>query len=245
MAVVSERVQHESGGIRRIPNQIPGDLRLWWVDLDAYAAFDPLVGLEDSDYARADRMAFELDARRLLASRHVLRWLVAEALGRSPRQLVIEADRFGKPRLLDSTVRFSLSRSGRYGLVGVSRELEVGVDVELIRPVPDAEGLAKNHFTAVERVEWQRAGPEHRDRRFLECWTRKEACAKALGTGLLIQPALIEVGCAGDVRVLSIQPGGPPCDVTVCSLNPSVEVVAAVAVATKEAAEVARRASSP
>ncbi len=242
---MSERVQHESSGIKRIPHQIPADLRLWWIDLDAYAVSDPLAGLEASDYEQAERMAFQQDARRLLAGRHVVRSLVAGTVGRSARKLRIVADRFGKSRLLDSTVRFSLSRSGRYGLVGVSRELEVGVDVELIHPVPDAEGLAKDHFTDVERVEWQRAGPEHRDRRFLECWTRKEACAKALGTGLLIQPALIEVGCAADLRVVSIRPGGPPCDVTVCSLNPSVDVVAAAAVATKEAAEVARQAASP
>jgi 4'-phosphopantetheinyl transferase len=245
MTVVSERVQYEPSGIRRIPHQIPADLRLWWIDLDAYATSDPLAGLEASDYEQAERMAFELDARRLLAGRHVVRSLVAGTVDRSARELMIVADGFGKPRLLDSTVRFSLSRSDRYGLVGVSRELEVGVDVELIRPVPEAEALAKDHFTDDEQMEWQRAGPERRDRRFLECWTRKEACAKALGTGLLIQPALIEVGGAADVRVANIRPGETPCEVTVCSLNPSVEAVAAAAVATKEAAEAARRASSP
>lgn len=242
---MSKRVQYESGGIRPIPHEIPADLRLWWIDLDTYAASDPFEGLEASDYEQADRMAFEQDARRLLAGRHVVRSLVAETLGRSPGHLVIEADRFGKPRLPDSTVRFSLSRSGRYGLVGMSRELEVGVDVELIRPVPDAEALAKDHFTDLEHAEWNRAGPAHRDRRFLECWTRKEACAKALGTGLLIQPALIEVGGASDIRVVNVRSGEALCGVTVCSVNPSVEAAAAAAVATPEAAEAARRASSP
>lgn len=242
---MSKRVQYESGGIQPIPHEIPADLRLWWIDLDTYAASDPFEGLEASDYEQAERMAFEQEARRLLAGRHVVRSLVAETLGRSPRDLVIEADGFGKPRLLDSTVRFSLSRSGRYGLVGVSCEMEVGVDVELIRPVPEAEALARDHFTAVERAEWQRAGPEQRDRRFLECWTRKEACAKALGTGLLIPPALIEVGCASDVRVVRIRLEETPCAVTVCSLDPTTEVVAAAAVATADAAEAARRASNP
>ena len=242
---MSERVQHESVGIRCISHQIPADLCLWWIDLDAYAASDPLAGLEASDYEQAERMAFEPDARRLLAGRHVVRSLVAVTVDRSARELRIVADRFGKRRLLDSSVRFSLSRSGRFGLVGISRELEAGVDVELIRPVPEAEALAKDHFTDLEHAEWSRAGPAHRDRRFLECWTRKEACTKALGTGLLIQPALIEVGWSTDVRAANVRSGEALCGVTVCSVQPSADVCAAVAVATPEAAEAARRASSP
>lgn len=242
---MSVRVQHESRGIRFLPHNLSADLRLWWVDLEAYADAVPIAELETSDNAQANRMAFDQDALRLLASRHVLRWLVAETLGRSPGQLVIEADTLGKPHLADGAVRFNVSHSGRFGLVGISREWEVGVDVEVVRPVPEVEALARDHFTGLEFAEWCSAGPAQRDRRFLECWTRKEACAKALGTGLLLRPVLIEVGCAAGVRIASIRPGGPPCEVTVCSLQPSVEAVAAAAVATKEAAEVARRASSP
>ena len=242
---MSERVQQESRGIQFLPHDLSADLHLWWVDLDACADAVPIAGLETSDYAQADRMKVGQDARRLRASRHVLRWLIAETLGRSPGQLVIEADALGKPHLADGAVQFNVSHSGRYGLVGISRDREVGVDVEVIRPVPEVQALARDHFTEFEHAEWCRAGPAQRDRRFLECWTRKEACAKALGTGLLIPPRLIEVGCAAEVRSVSVPIGEPPCEVTVCSLQLSFEAVAAAAVATEEAAEAARQAASP
>ena len=62
----------------------------------------------------------------------------------------------------------------------------VGVDIELIRDIPDADDLAA-------RVSFFRRGggrlprpwpAGQRNLAFLACWTRKEAFVKALGEGL-------------------------------------------------------------
>jgi 4'-phosphopantetheinyl transferase len=170
---------------RRVPHQLPDDVQIWLVQLDAYSAGVALEGLAEFEYARAARVAFARDGERFLASRHALRKLLAAALGRAPRDLVIEADEFGKLVLAEANaLQFSLSRTADVALIGLSRNRAIGVDIEEVRTVPEVEELARDHFTVDERAEWSGATAALRDRVFLTCWTRKEAYLKAGGGGL-------------------------------------------------------------
>ncbi len=226
-----ERVQYEHRGIHRLQHGLPADLRLWWIDLETYAAGISLEPGEAPDFAGDPPEEHMSNRRWLLASRHASRGLLAESLGRAPEQLVVEIGAAGKPHLSDGAIRFNVSHSGRFGLVGICREREVGVDIEVVRPVPELEALVDAQFTNTERAEWLRAAPAHRDRRFLATWTRKEACAKALGTGFLIAPLVFAVGTGPEQVIVRIDPpGGPAREVTVCSVQPCAEAVAAVAI---------------
>ena len=50
------------------------------------------------------------------------------------------------------------------------------------------------HFTPRERDAVQCETGAARDRAFLRCWTRKEACMKATGLGLSLAPSSFECG---------------------------------------------------
>lgn len=240
--VVRQELGVVSRYLERVPHAFPADLQLWWVDLDAYAEVVALDGLSAQEHARGARMAFGRDARRYLAGRHALRQVLANELDRSPESLVIEPDEFGKPHLLPAgPLHFNLSHSAHEGLIGVSRDSPVGLDIEVVHQVVDADALAGAHFTDAERAEWSRAAEPLRDRTFLACWTRKEACVKALGVGLSARAATIEAGCAPHKRVVAIPLGGRQCEVTLCSLHLPGESVGAVALATPEAVRIARR----
>ena len=107
--------------------------------------------------------------------------------------------------------------------------------------VVDAEALAEAHFTNDERAAWSRAARALRDRTFLACWTRKEACLKALGVGLSARLASIEVGCDPDLRVVTIPLGrARGAAVTLQSLDWPGASVAAVALAAPAAVRLAR-----
>jgi phosphopantetheinyl transferase (holo-ACP synthase) len=56
-------------------------------------------------------------------------------------------------------------------------------------------------------AEWSAAVEGLRDRTFLTCWTRKEACVKTLGVGLSALSAWIEVGCDPDLRAVAVPLG--------------------------------------
>jgi 4'-phosphopantetheinyl transferase len=82
----------------------------------------------------------------------------------------------------------------------VTRAREVGVDVEWLRPVPDAEQIAARYFAPGENDLLRALPPGTRLQAFFNCWTRKEAYVKALGNGL---------AQALDAFEVSLVPGEP------------------------------------
>ena len=103
----------------------------------------------------------------------------------------------GKPYLPGAPeVRFNLARSQELALVGVALGVEVGVDIERLRPLPDHEAIAERFFPPSERE-----GLDERD--FFRRWTRIEAKLKARGVGLY--GAGVELG--GDWTVEEIEAG--------------------------------------
>ena len=115
---------------------------------------------------------------------------------------------FGKPSVVEPAgLRFNLSHSQSLALIAVDDDADVGIDVELLRPMNDAEALAGSYFTPAERQALEALAPEARDRAFLTCWTRKEACLKATGLGLSVDTRSFEVGLSPETRELSIACG--------------------------------------
>lgn len=227
--------------LRRVTCDLPAELSLWLVELDNYARAEHIEGLAPEEIARAQRMSSRQAGLRFLASRHALRRLLASSLECPPESLVISENAFGKPRLLAHGLNFNLSRSGPVALIGLSPDFAVGVDIEVVRGVPEIEALAQEHFTRAESNRWASFSERARDQEFLGCWTRKEACVKALGTGLSLPLVSVEAGFADTDRFVEIRLGPSRCDVTVFSLHPATGVVAAVALATSQAVTMARR----
>lgn len=221
--------------LQRVPRVGLPDATLWWVNLDECADVMPLNRPSMAEAARAGRMASRRDARRFLTSHGVLRLLLAEALGRSPDQVDLPDGELGKPRLSGGELHFNLSRSGAEALIGLSRDRAIGVDIEWSRDVPDADALARQHFTDAELSAWLRAEVEMREELFLRGWTRKEACLKALGLGLSLPPAGLSVGCGGGLRAVDVKVGLIRARATVVSVTLPTRAVGAVATASPDA----------
>ena len=100
----------------------------------------------------------------------------------------------GKPWLEPvSDLSFSLSHADDLAVVALVRGRDVGVDVERLRRIDDAVGLARTHFTAQEADAVSAAPATARSATFLALWTRKESVVKALGGGLSIPLDAFEV----------------------------------------------------
>ncbi|MET8090577.1 4'-phosphopantetheinyl transferase superfamily protein [Micromonospora sp. NPDC005220] len=119
----------------------------------------------------------------------LLRRAGALLLGRAETELVLTHDREGRPvvRVDEATgsveLAVSVSRTAGLVVVAARRAGAVGVDVELIRPLP-ALALARRWFPPAE-LAWLGDRPEAgRAVDFLRLWTAKEAVGKALGRGL-------------------------------------------------------------
>lgn len=184
-------------GGARLLDAAPAGVELWQLDLDAAAAAHADDVLSDAERARAARFAFERDRRRYVAAHCGLRALLARRTRHAPGALQFAIGEFGKPSLAGvAACTFNLSHCEDLGLVGIATHAEIGVDVEIVRNVPDAAELAARWFTAAECAALEALPVLDRDRAFLVCWTRKEACLKAIGAGLTVAPESIEVGIA-------------------------------------------------
>ena len=96
----------------------------------------------------------------------------------------------GKPYLASPDARrplnFNVSHSGEVLLVALSRSVEVGVDVELVRVVPEWRTIADRMFDAHTRSQLSAdiARGDTEGDAFIRHWCRLEAAVKATGAGL-------------------------------------------------------------
>lgn len=163
-----------------------GEADLWCLDLRVSEADLASLArsLAEPERERAARLARPELWRRYVAARAGLRELLGGYLAVPPDSLRFAEGPHGKPALAGGPF-FSVSHSGELALYAVSTSRDLGVDVEEVRPVPGAGGIARKWFSAGEMEAYRRAGGDGSDSAFLLIWTRREAYLKAIGTGLL------------------------------------------------------------
>jgi 4'-phosphopantetheinyl transferase len=115
-----------------------------------------------------------------------LRRILAVYLREQPQRIQLRRGAHGKPRLggIGPSLEFNLSHSGEIALVVVSGELEVGVDVEWVRPERDVVALADRALAAGDAAAVREAAPEEQAAVFHRRWARHEARLKCQGVGL-------------------------------------------------------------
>jgi len=182
--------EHTNGGQ-------PADcmINLWHAGLE-HSAWHKLVDLlSDGERRRAAAFIFERDARRFIVSHAVLRTLLGRAAGIPAPEVKFENGPGVKPVLEPSSSRpihFSLSRSEELVLIGLGAR-PLGVDIEWLGKRFDVRELAKDVLSRREQEALKQVSLAHQLEAFLRCWTQKEAYLKAIGTGLYVSPAGIEV----------------------------------------------------
>lgn len=147
--------------------------------------------LTDDEQERARRFHFEKHRRRFFVRRGLLRRLLGAYLDLPPASVEFVYGERDKPAVATEQAResgrrleFNLSDSEDLVAYAIARGVEVGVDVEVLRPMPDALSISESFFSEDEREVLRSVPAELRDRAFFNCWTRKEAYLKAIGEGL-------------------------------------------------------------
>jgi len=144
-----------------------------------------------------DQRARRYRQARVVAHR-LGRRLVAAYTPCPPGRQVWDRDDRGRPLVVDPAgLEVSLGHAEAVVVAALSWDGPVGVDVERLRPLPDRAALARTALSGAERRAVDELPERQRDAQLLRFWTRKEAVAKALGTGL-----------ATDLRAVVTTPGG-------------------------------------
>jgi 4'-phosphopantetheinyl transferase len=155
------------------------------VNVDALRAATTMLSRAERD--RAGRYVFDRDRNRFVVARARLRQLLAARLGIQPHEVEFTLREHGKPALGGrfSSVPMHFNLSHAEGTVAfVVSECEVGIDIEAVRTLHDADSVVARMFSRAEAATYFDLHHEHRSIGFFNCWTRKEAFVKAVGTGL-------------------------------------------------------------
>ena len=177
-------------------------VHLWWVDLDH---FSDHIGdsLSKDELLRARKFRFEKDRQGYVAGRSALRALLGVYLETDASDLKFEYGEQGKPFVHNSYVNFNLSNSNEVAVIGFSRDIPIGVDVEWIKPenqfpLEEMMLIARRFFSQAEFKKLAALDPGSKRKAFFECWTRKESFIKADGSGLSFPLDQFEVSFGPD-----------------------------------------------
>ena len=199
--------------------------------------------LTPAERARADRFARACDRRRFVVARARLRELLAERLNTSPRSIKLTYGPAGKPALAPRTggtsLRFNVSHCGDMAAFALVDGREVGIDIEEVRPITDADDIATLVFSDRERSEYRDLPPDAKCRGFFNGWTRKEAFIKAVGAGLAYRLDQFDVSLAPGQPARLLRVGADSGDRTPWTLqafDPAPGLVGAIVTGSAETA---------
>jgi 4'-phosphopantetheinyl transferase len=163
-----------------------GEVHVWLAMLRELHPFAWETILSPDERDRAARFLFACDRERFVTVRGLLRRLLACYLGTTPGSVRFSYEQYGKPSLVPypGAPCFNLSHSHDAAVFAVTREGDVGIDIEALRPVRAAGQIADRYFRR-EDAEALRSLPlRERERAFFTYWARREAFVKAVGRGL-------------------------------------------------------------
>jgi len=167
-----------------------GEVHVWRVDLEQT---DDVVKrfrstLDADELQRASRFYFERHRRAFIVGRGFLRAVLGRYLQSQPQELEFTYGVYGKPALngehKNTKLRFNMSHSNSVGLLAITEERVIGVDVEHVRADFATEEIARRFFSRCEVDVFNTLAKEEQVAAFFRCWTRKEAFIKATGKGL-------------------------------------------------------------
>lgn len=193
-----------------VPDLLAGCVHVWCVamrqHITSLTALSKLLSSDEQEQVR--RIKLPHRQMQFAVSRACLR----TALGRYARSdaasLEFEVGTWGKPALRRPTgceeIQFSISHSHELVVLAVTRSNPLGIDVEHIRPIPEALEIAQTYFSPAESLNLGKAAPDLRSQAFLRYWTFKEAFGKADGRGLFLPLNCVELSAGDPPHIVSI-----------------------------------------
>ncbi|MDT6982840.1 4'-phosphopantetheinyl transferase family protein [Streptomyces lusitanus] len=180
-------------------------MELWWWRHGTPAPEGFTELLDAPERARAAAFRFPAHRARFIRARALTKRIVGTTAGVPARDVRLIREPCPccggtghgplVAELADGAMHLSLSHSEEYSALLLSPRHPVGLDIELLRPMP-VDVLAPTTLSADE-LAYVAEEPAGRRRwlAYLRCWTRKEAVLKAVGTGVV-----------GDLTELDVRP---------------------------------------
>jgi 4'-phosphopantetheinyl transferase len=197
--------------------------------------------LSHNELDRAARFHFDEHRTRYIVAHGCLRQLLSRYLSIPASSIEFGLGTNGKPSLAGEAagtgLQFNLAHSADLSLTAVVTGSQVGVDVEQVRILPDANELVQRFFSKREAAEFAGMTEAQKPLGFFRLWTRKEAWLKATGDGIahLLDKVEVSFSAAEAARLLRLPEGfSSLADWSLCNLEPGPGYVGALAIPRKD-----------
>lgn len=172
------------------------EIHVWEIYLDYNSdKVDKYIDiLSDEEKNKAFSFRFSDVRGRYIISHAALRLLLSEYLGKSFAEISFYTNKKGKPYIKSNHgIYFNLSHSHKISVVAISKEQEIGIDIEYLLRKINLKDIARRFFTIKENEKLDALPENLKKEAFFRCWTRKEAYLKAKGFGISVSLKSVEV----------------------------------------------------
>ncbi|ELR97510.1 4'-phosphopantetheinyl transferase superfamily protein [Gloeocapsa sp. PCC 73106] len=180
--------------VQQIPTQIQ---QLWHL-------LNPVERKKAADFQ------FERHRNAFITGRGYLRIILSRYLQLKPQEIEFNYTPKGKPYLahqfLESNLQFNLSHSHELILYALTLDKPIGIDLEYLRPFPEAEKIAQRFFSPREAAFISNCPDSLKSPAFFQGWTSKEAVLKATGEGIGggLEKIEVELDPSQEAKLLSL-----------------------------------------
>ncbi len=174
------------------------DVHLYRLDLDdsdtLYADKEDQF-LSVAERTKANKFVHDIHRVRYTRGRTLMRKVLADYLDVPASKVVIKEQERGKPYVDKNSIEFNLSHAENLAVLAVTKNQQIGIDLESFTRLVELDELSKIHFTEFER-NWLSSYSEiQRQQAFFWLWTAKEARMKVTGEGFALASTEIEIEC--------------------------------------------------
>ncbi|MDJ0598035.1 MAG: 4'-phosphopantetheinyl transferase superfamily protein [Crocosphaera sp.] len=213
----------------------PQEVHIWKTNLER-SSIDIKNGFEilnEDEKNKAQNFRFEKHQKRFTIARSSLRHILSFYLSIPPQKIEFNYNAYGKPYLLEKInkihLQFNVSHSENIAIYAITCYHSIGVDVEYIRPMSEADSLAKRFFCQKEFEQISKLSSEEKNGEFFKFWTAKEAYLKAIGKGLTGGLETVEISTDEPIRFINL-PESNNINYHLFYLTPHDNYLAAIAV---------------
>lgn len=163
--------------------------------------------LSPDELERANKLKFPKDREHFILRRYQLCLILSKYCGCQPHELMFRYNSYKKPFIYMPEfkgVKFNMSFSGDLMLVGLSKQNDLGIDIEKVHEMHDLENIAVENFSLQELKYLN--GTLDKTNTFFKIWTRKESFIKATGKGMYhpLKSFCVDINSSGSYEHLVI-----------------------------------------
>ncbi|CAA0119131.1 4'-phosphopantetheinyl transferase family protein [Zhongshania aliphaticivorans] len=173
---------------------VAGHVDVWYCFTDDHRLNSRLdqyeTMLSSAELQQYQQLMHGSNGRDYLISRALLRTVLSEYCGFSPEKISFCVNAYGKPELINDEgqgqIQFNTAHTSGLTVCVVTRDNDVGVDVESRAENRGVLNMADDYFSALELQALNARADDQQLDYFYRYWTLKEAYIKARGEGLSI-----------------------------------------------------------